>query len=247
MFKKPKDIRYKQFLSAMHKSRTVDWYLEIGTRFGWSAQQTAGKVILVDPYFQLSEDIIGKSPALFAFQQTSDAFFESGFLASMGIQVSLSFLDGMHLIDYVLRDFMNTEARSHPKGAIMIHDCCPYNFQMTTRDLDNLPSGAWTGDVWKIIPILRQYRPDLEITILGCKPTGLVIVRNLNPEDTKLRDHYNKILTDWRELTLENYSVVRFYDEVNYTPAQQFVADGFSFINPVLLAEATCEPKYVTP
>jgi hypothetical protein len=37
----------------------------------------------------------------------------------------------------------------------MIHDCCPKSYRMTTRNLEALPQGPWTGNVWKIYPILR--------------------------------------------------------------------------------------------
>jgi len=51
----------------------------------------------------------------------------------------------------------------------------------------------WTGDVWKVLPVLKQYRKDLSITLLDCAPTGLVLVSNLNPESTVLADAYNDI------------------------------------------------------
>ncbi len=32
----------------------------------------------------------------------------------------------------------------------------------------------WTGDVWKLIPILQRYRPDLQLTLFDAPPSGLV-------------------------------------------------------------------------
>lgn len=247
MFRRPSDVRYTRFLKALHQGITPDWYLEIGTRFGWSAQRTNGKVILVDPFFRISEDIIGDSPAVLAFQQTSDDFFASGVIKSLGVQIGLSFLDGMHLIEYLLRDFMNTESVSHPKGAIMMHDCCPFSFTMTTRDLDNLPKGAWTGDVWKIIPMLQHHRPDLDITVLGCKPTGIVIVRGLDPNNRVLKENYNDIVAEWREVTLEDYGVEKFYASFKYSSARAYMNDGFSFIHSDVKADSAQKPVYVTP
>ena len=84
----------------------------------------------------------------------------------------------MHLYEYLLRDLIATERNSSPDGFIMLHDCCPFDHGMTTRDLDNLPDGPWTGDVWKIIPILQAHRPDLKIDVLDCRTTGLVVLSN---------------------------------------------------------------------
>lgn len=102
----------------------------------------------------------------------------------MQIKLSFSFLDGMHLFEFLLRDFIAAEKASGPNGVIAMHDCCPFSHEMTTRDLDNLPQGggAWTGDVWKLIPILREYRPDLKLTVLNAAPTGLVFVSGLKPK-----------------------------------------------------------------
>ncbi|MEM6538781.1 MAG: glycosyltransferase, partial [Pseudomonadota bacterium] len=51
---------------------------------------------------------------------------------------------------------------------------------------------AWCGDVYKVIPILREYRPDLTIHVVeafvGPYRKGLAIVSGLNPEDTTLSD-----------------------------------------------------------
>ena len=80
----------------------------------------------------------------------------------------------MHLFEYLLRDFMNTEAASDPKGVIMMHDLVPHDLAMTTRDLSAI-RGAWTGDVWKLLPILQRWRPDLTLTMLNLRPTGRAV------------------------------------------------------------------------
>ena len=174
MYVKPMGMPYYRFLSRLHASTLLDWYLEVGCREGLSFAPVVGKTIAVDPFFRAEINIINRKPELHVFQAKSDDFFASGFLARNGIRLSAAFLDGMHLFEYLLRDFMNTEAQSDPKGVIMLHDCVPYSFEMTTRDLENLPKGSWTGDVWKLIPILQAWRPDLMLTVLDCRPTGLV-------------------------------------------------------------------------
>jgi len=34
----------------------------------------------------------------------------------------------------------------------------------------------WTGDVWKIVPALIKFRPDLRVFTIACPPTGLTVV-----------------------------------------------------------------------
>lgn len=99
-----------------------DWYLEVGCRSGRTFGPVRGKTIAVDPYFRIETNVIGPKPALHILQQTSDDFFASGFLKAMKIKLSFSFLDGLHLFEYLLRDFMGAEANSHKNGVIAMHD-----------------------------------------------------------------------------------------------------------------------------
>src|SRR5258706_5348979 len=39
----------------------------------------------------------------------------------------------------------------------------------------------WSGDVWKLVPCLKKYRPDLSIHTIASAPTGLPVIRNLDP------------------------------------------------------------------
>lgn len=187
MFIRPVGLSYYDFFAALHEALLFDWYLEIGCGLGDSLAPVRSKTIAVDPFFRVEMNIIGKKPALHIFQATSDDFFAQKFMERNGIQLGLSFLDGLHLYEYLLRDFMNTEAASHPDGVILLHDCVPFDHGMTTRGLNNLPIGAWTGDVWKLIPILQRWRPDLKLTILDCWPTALVAVTNLSPGNRDLQ------------------------------------------------------------
>ncbi|WER07873.1 class I SAM-dependent methyltransferase [Rhodobacter capsulatus] len=239
--------KYSLFLDELHSRMVFDWYMEIGCRAGRSFAPVAGKTIAVDPFFKAETNIIGAKPQLLIFQQTSDDFFASGMLERMGIKLSLSFLDGMHLFEYLLRDFMNTEALSNPDGVVALHDCLPFNHRMLTRDLQNLPKGPWTGDVWKLIPILRKYRPDLELTVLNCRPTGLVLVSNLDPANTVLRDNYEAIVEEWTAVDLLPYGVGRFYDCFESVDAEAFAAADYPIFAKIRQAPATIrKPTKVT-
>lgn len=247
MFNQAKGFPYARFLKRLHFAATVDWYLEIGCRKGGSLANVTGKSIAVDPFFRIQSNILRDKPALFMFQQTSDDFFASGVLKALKAKVSLSFIDGMHLMEYALRDFINVEKNARPGGVAMFHDCCPWNFEMTTRDLDNLPKGAWTGDVWKIIPILKTMRPDLKVRVVDATPTGVVIVEGLNPRSRILENRYDDILAEYQTLELEDYGVERFNDHFEYESAIGLVRAGFPFLSEDLRIDRSAPPVFVSP
>ncbi len=248
MYVKPLGMHYIRFLATLHSQHIFDWYLEVGCRSGESFAPVRSKTIAVDPFFRAASNIIGKKPALHVFQATSDDFFASGFLARNDIRLSLAFLDGMHLFEFLLRDFMNAEAAMDPKGAILMHDCVPFGLKMTRRDLDNLPDGAWTGDVWKLIPILQQWRPDLTITVLDCQPTGLVCISGLDPENRVLRENYDRIVADYSDTDIKAFGVERFFASFEFTGARLVARKGFQLFRPVTLpADRALEPTQITP
>lgn len=225
-------MRYLTFFKGLHEALLFDWYLEIGCRKGHSFAPVRSKTIAVDPFFRAELNIIGKKPALHIFQTTSDDFFAQGFLARSGIRLGLSFLDGMHLYEYLLRDFINTEADSDPNGVIMMHDCVPFGLGMLTRDLDNIPRGPWTGDVWKLIPILQKWRPDLKLTVLDCSPTAVVCVSNLSPGNRVLQDSYDSIRAEFDTMELGAYGVERFFQSFEMTSSADCAAGGYELFKP---------------
>lgn len=237
MFKRATGLGYLRFFRKLHAKYVFDWYLEVGCRDGRSFAPVRSKTLAVDPFFIAENNIIGEKPVLYLFQQTSDDFFASGFLHRNKIALSVSFLDGMHRIEYLLRDFIATEKASHPDGVILMHDTNPKDHMMTKRFYEDITDGSksWTGDVWKIVPILQRFRPDLTVTMLDCKPTGLLMVTGLNPKNTTLKRKYDAICTEYQELELENYGVERFFDSFEYEIAEDVANAGFPMFNKVSL------------
>jgi hypothetical protein len=241
-------IAYEAFLCRVHQQYLFDWYIEIGCRTGDIFSQARGKTIAVDPYFLATRNVIGSKPALHVFQTKSDDFFASAFLKQNAVTISVSFLDGMHLFEYLLRDFINTERNSHPNGVIAMHDCCPRSSVMTTRDLHNLPPGSWTGDVWKLLPILQQYRPDLKITVLDCSLTGLVLVSGLDPTSDVLAKNYDAIVDSYMVVDFDAFGVERFYSLFEYTDARAFLDAGAPLFARIALDPGQAlNPVKITP
>ena len=180
---------YLEFLKLLHSNQHVYRYLEIGTNSGMSLTCATGQAVAIDPAFQLDKAAWAAKPGINLFEMTSDDFFASHDpISILGGTIDFAFIDGMHRSEFVLRDFMNVERHSARQSFVVLHDAVPENFEMTERDFspsarrDKELAGGWTGDVWRIVPLLRRERPDLRIQVLDCPPTGLVLVSNLDPQ-----------------------------------------------------------------
>ena len=178
----------------------------------------------------LDQDVIAGRPQTHFYQMLSDAFFAQHDLRSIFKSgPDVCFLDGMHRSEYLLRDFVNTERLCHRRSIIFMHDCLPTNFRMALRthepgdESEGHWQHAWTGDVWKIVPLLKKHRQDLKIFILDCAPTGLVAVTNLDPASTILADSYSSLVDELRDLNLETYSIRRLWDNLPMISSRSLV------------------------
>lgn len=211
---------YLDFLAALARKRGTRNYLEIGVHFGHALTRIAcDTAVGVDPDYMLQEDVTKEKRRTLLHRSTSDRFFaETDVRALVGGGIDLAFLDGLHLFEFLLRDFYNTEAVSDPNGLIVLHDCMPLNLEMTVRDpatprTDPLKA-MWTGDVWKIVPILKAYRPDLDVVLVDCPPTGLVCVTGLDPSSRVLPERYREIVRAYRDLPDPAERIAAMYAEV---------------------------------
>lgn len=213
-------LDYLTFFKRFHRNHNFDTYFEIGTATGRSLVPARNLAISVDPKYRIDTNIFKRKLQLHLFQMTSDAFFETKFLDKNKIRIDFAFLDGMHLFEYLLRDFINAERYMAEDSYIALHDCCPSNSIMTSREKIK---GMWTGDVWKLVPILLKYRPDLDISILDCTPTGIVLIKNLNPSSKVLHENYDKIVEDYLEVDLETYNIEKYYDLFDIVNSRGFL------------------------
>ncbi len=112
-----------EFLQRVHALLAPRGYLEIGVDDGRSLALSRGPTVAVDPVDRLAVSV---QCDLHFVQATSDEFFTHpdplGHLP--GRQVDLAFIDGMHLFEYALRDFMNVERLSHPGTWWCLTTCC---------------------------------------------------------------------------------------------------------------------------
>ena len=222
-----KGLEYRKFIAQFTSHRACKSYFEIGVSRGRSLAGVDAAAIGVDPAMSLAFDVLGKKPMLQLYQMSSDDFFAKHNLTALfGAPVDAAFLDGMHKFEFLLRDFINTELHCHKDSAILLHDCFPINAEMTERER-NSPARAdkqlrnhWTGDVWKLIPILKAYRPDLTITCTNSAPTGLAIVQGLNPGSTVLSGNFDRIVADFMPQALTEANIAGYYAANQFTPPE---------------------------
>jgi hypothetical protein len=138
------------------------------------------------------------------FAMTSDDFFAKCDVREVlgSRDLDLAFIDGMHLFEYVVRDFANVERCATPDTVVVLHDCLPIDAPSAARDRT---TALWTGDVWKAVLVLRRYRPDLRLTVIDAPPSGLVIVRGLDPASTVLNDSVESILEEYTGLGFDHW------------------------------------------
>jgi hypothetical protein len=135
-------------------------------------------------------------------KMTSDEFFASSRPKELfgDRPVDLVFIDGMHLFEYALRDFFHSEALAAKQSCIVFHDCLPPDAAAASRERS---TDLWTGDVWKLLVCLLDHRPDLRLSVMDVPPSGLCVVRGLNPEDHSLRDAYDVLVAEYVPLAFD--------------------------------------------
>ncbi|MGA3303017.1 MAG: class I SAM-dependent methyltransferase [Methylovirgula sp.] len=226
-------IYYCHYLNQIHLVCKPSGYLEIGVFEGVTLSLARCRAVAVDPRFQIRVDPLGQRPETYLFQMTSDDFFARHNLKTfLPDGVDLAFLDGMHQFEYLLRDFMNTEKYSHKGTIVTLHDCHPVNTEIANREptferrSDPATRTWWAGDVWKLLPILRDFRPDLDVTILDCPPTAFAVVRGLDSGSTVLADAYDEIVEKYRDVTLDAFGIERLREEFPTTDSRGVFEPG---------------------
>lgn len=226
---------YVDVLATLSQQASIANYLEIGVSYGSLLQRmTCRHAVGVDPSFALRENVALHKSRVSLFQLKSDDFFAQ-FDRSMlrPGHFDLAMIDGLHLAEFVLRDFYNTERLCAPNSIIVIHDALPLTALMAMREATLIPelsigtpfANWWTGDVWKIVPILKRYRPDLDVILTDAAPTGLVIVRRLDPTSTVLRENYARIIEEQIAIPDEAEGLRRLYDEIEIQPVAQIARE----------------------
>lgn len=187
-------MRYLPFLSSVHERLQPERYLEVGIRNGNSLALSKCRSVGIDPAFTITAEL---DTHVSLFRTTSDEYFSrpAPLAGTGGEPFDLAFIDGMHLLEFALRDFINTERNSRPTSVIVFDDVLPRTVDEAARERH---TNAWTGDVYPVIDVLARYRPEVATILVDTEPTGLFLVVGLDPSNTVLADNYREIMSEYR-------------------------------------------------
>jgi hypothetical protein len=186
---------YFQVLARIHRHLRPHTYLEIGVSRGDSLACVLPetRVLGIDPLPNLP----GEPPAnARIYRETSDDFFAkySPSAELGGAPIELAFIDGMHHFEFALRDFVNVERACARSSVILMHDCYPLDERTARREQ---VTGFWSGDIWRLMLLLRTRRPDLTVRTIATPPTGLGIVLNPDPSSRVLADNLDALIAEY--------------------------------------------------
>lgn len=186
---------YFRVLGRIHRHLRPRTYLEIGVSRGDSLRlvQPETRVLGIDPQPNLAAPPPGN---VTVYRETSDDFFAKYDARAElgGLPVELAFIDGLHHFEYSLRDFVNVERTCSRASVILIHDCYPLDARTAQRAQ---VTGFWSGDVWRLLLLLRTVRPDLTVRTIATPPTGLGIVLNPDPDSRVLSDRLAELTAEY--------------------------------------------------
>lgn len=190
-------VNYLNVLQKLHLDLKPQKYIEIGVRHGASLLESSAPLSIgIDPAPEVNRKLKANETI---YKTTSDQFFrdiDQGNMRDHAKDFDLAFIDGMHLAEFVLRDFMNLESRSHSKSVIVIDDILPPTYESGFRQRQ---SKVWVGDVWKVIRTLMDQRKDLHIKITQCEPSAMAVITNLNRNNRSLHLRYNPIARSYKK------------------------------------------------
>lgn len=188
---------YYDHLDYLHRVLRPSTYLEIGIDTGATLQlaRPDTNVVGVDPSPRLRQRLPLNTKI---YDVTSNEFFEklAPTVLSQLAPISLAFIDGLHVFEQALLDFIHIEAHCDPGAVVVFHDTLPVSELSASRVRR---TRYWCGDVWKIVACLEYFRPDLQIVTLPIFPSGLTIVSHLDPSSNILRLLFDRAIKQFAD------------------------------------------------
>lgn len=165
-------MRRHEFLKALHRLTAPRTYVETGVQKGQSLTLSRVPSIGIDPEFAITSEVMAD---VHLARTSSDEFFARkdpvAYLPKKVID--LAFIDGMHLSEYALRDYLAVERFTTLTSVVVFDDMLPRNVDEAARHRHTI---NWTGDVYKAAQALRTMCPELVVLDVDTQPTGVVVV-----------------------------------------------------------------------
>lgn len=208
---------YYTWLDRFYRLLSPKTVIEIGIFEGASLARVKSPAIAigVDPNPTV---IFPISAETHIFPETSDEFFARRGPEALldGCPLGVGFIDGMHLFEQALKDFINLEEYCGPRSMILFHDTVPLDEATQSRD----PTTQFhSGDIWKVVLCLKHYRPDLDVFTIATHWTGLTVVTGLDPTSRVLADRYDEAVARFIDMPFQDIQD-RLDDSLNIVPNQ---------------------------
>jgi len=173
------------------------------------------------------------------FTETSDEFFARSRARSLlgSRPLSIGFIDGLHRFEQALRDFIGLEALCGPRSVIFLHGTVPLDEPTQRRTQETT---FYSGDVWKAVLCLKEFRPELGIFTIATAPTGLTVVSGLDPESRVLENAYEEMVTRFIEAPFSSIAKDR-------ERALNVVANDWSFVQSCLRERGLARYESASP
>jgi len=193
---------YYEVLQWLHEGLKPGSYFEIGVCRGESLRLAMPPTIAVgidpmpevDQCWRTKTHIVPMASADFFARHRLREFFGADLF-------SLAFVDGSHHFEQVIDDIFQLESFAGPESIIAVHDTIPLDEKTAAR---RRCTNFYTGDVWKVVPFLKKYRPDLDLVTILTAPSGLTLIRRLNCCRTRSPVEM-KAIREFQELPWEHY------------------------------------------
>jgi tetratricopeptide (TPR) repeat protein len=206
---------YYTWLERFYSLLAPEAIIEIGIADGASLARVRPPTLAigVDPSPRVAYPLTAETHI---FPETSDTFFARGGPDKLlaGRPCDIGFIDGLHLFEQALKDFINLERYCGPRSVILFHDTVPLDEATESRARD---TKFHTGDVWKVVPCLKHYRPDLDVFTIATPWTGLTVVTGLDPTSRVLEENFDE-------------AVARFID-VPFADIQHRLDSAFNIVS----------------
>lgn len=193
---------YYEVLRWLHEELRPESYLEIGVFRGGSLSLAVPPTIAlgidplpeVDRRFQAATHVLQMTSSEFFSRHVLEEFFHTNCF-------SLALVDGLHQFEQVVEDILNLEVYAQPDSVIAVHDTIPLDEKTASQ---TRRTEFYTGDVWKVVPFLKQSQPDLEMVTVRTGPSGLTLIRGLSKSHIQSQAD-NETLSRFRDLPWEYY------------------------------------------
>lgn len=194
---------YFDLLADAHRRLEPRHYLEIGINEGHSLRLVGPdtRIVGVDPTPQVSD--LNHSNWEIVPTTSEDFFRHHDVVGLLGGLVDLAFVDGLHQFEVALADVLSVERYAHARTVVLLHDVLPIDAVTSDR---KRTTAIWSGDVWKVVALLRRYRPDLSVTTLDVEPTGMAVITGFGGLEATAPDQ------SWVQTGVEHFLAATYED-----------------------------------